>query len=103
MKVKKTLTVIIACIVFLTAKGLFAEGQADRTNDTAFGPVSAELLIQHINSTFGATAAGNEVINTEMEKDLNHLEFSYQGQRQQPKYKEMSASDYKKAAFGSNH
>jgi|GEM_PF-4193784 len=103
MKFQKTLTVIITCILFLTAKGLIAEGQADRENDTAFGPMSAELLIQHINSTFGATAAGNEMGGMEMEKELDHLNFSYRGQRQNPQYKEMTAIEYKRASFGSNH
>lgn len=81
MKFKKTLTVIITCILFLTAKSLIAEGQADSENDKAFGPMSAELFIQHINSFFGATAAGNEMGDMKMKKELDRLEFSYRGQR----------------------
>ena len=103
MKFQKTLTVIITCILFLTANNLIAEGQADRGNDTTFGPMSAELLIQHINSSFGATAAGNEMVGMKMKKELDHLNFSYQGQRQKPQYKELTAQEYRKTSFGSNH
>jgi len=105
MKFKKTLTVIITCILFLTAKGLIAEGQADKENDKTFGPMSAELLIQHINSTFGATAAGNEMagMDKDMKKELGRLNFSYRGQRQKSQYRELTALDYRKASFGSNH
>ena len=105
MKFQKTLTVIITCILFLTAKSLIAEGQADRINDETFGPISAELLIQHINNTFGATAAGNDMDDMEvgMEKELDRLNFSYRGQRQNPQYQDMTAIKYRQASFGSNH
>jgi len=103
MELKKTLTIIIACILFLSAKSVIAEGQADRVNDKTFGPIPAELLIQHINSSFGATAAGNNMVDTEMKKELNHISVSYRGQKQNPQYKDMTAIEYRKASFGSNH
>jgi len=103
MNVKKILTIIIACILFLNAKSVIAEGQADKVNDKTFGPISAELLVQHINKSFGATAAGNNMVDTGMKKDLNRLEFSFHGQRQSPQYKDMTAIEYRKASFGSNH
>jgi len=103
MSFKKALTIIVACILFLNAKSVIAEGQADRVNDKAFGPISAELLIQHINTSFGPTAAGNTMVDGEMKKDLDRLNFSYKGQKHDPQFKDMTAIEYRKASFGSNH
>jgi hypothetical protein len=102
MKLKKALTIIFACILFLNANNISAEGLADRANEKSFGPMSAELLIQHINNTFGATAAGNNMIDMQM-KELDRLSFSYSGQKQNPEFKNMTAVEYRKASVGSNN
>ena len=102
MNFKKTLTLIIACMFLLTGKNAISEGMADRMNEVTHEPISAELLIQHINTSFGATAAGGHVMGTKMNKKLNTLKFSYQGLKHQPQFKKLTASEYRKEIFGSN-
>jgi len=102
MVFKKTLTLIIFCSFILTGKNAISDGLADRMNDVSHKPISAELLIQHINTTFGATAAGGHVMGTKMNKELNTLKFTYQGLKHKPQFKKMTAIEYRKDVFGSN-
>jgi hypothetical protein len=103
MNLKIALTIIITSIIFLNAKIVSAEGLADRANDEVTSSSFPELLIQHINNTYGTTAAGSNMVDMKMKKELNHLRFSYTGQKQNPEFNDMNALEYRKAAFGSNH
>ena len=102
MVFKKTLTLIIFCSFILTGKNAISDGLADRMNDVSHKPISAELLIQHINATHGATAAGKHMTNTAMPRKMKALEFHYRGLRHQDQFKNMTASEYRKEVFGSN-
>jgi hypothetical protein len=84
MNCKKALTIIFTCIIFLNANSAIAEGQADRENYKVFAPISVEFLIQHINNTFGTTAAGNGIAGMNTESELNRLIFSYSRRKQHP-------------------
>ena len=79
-----------------------AEGLADRMNEGKIESISAELLIQHINATHGATAAGKHIMNTTMPRNTKALKFHYRGLRHQDRFQNMTASEYRKEAFGSN-
>jgi len=102
MNITKTLSVIFTCVIFLTGKSAMAEGLADRMNEGKIESISAELLIQHINATHGATAAGKHMTNTAMPRKMKTLEFHYRGLRHQDQFKNMTASEYRKEVFGSN-
>ena len=64
---------------------------------------SAMLVIQHINKSFGPTAAGgHDAVDTKLAEQLDALKMKYAGTRNEPKYKNMTASEFRKEVFGSN-
>jgi len=103
MVILKTVSAIFASSLFLFSSALMAEGQADRQNEGDIkSGVSAILVIDHINKSYGATAAGGQVVDTKMTGHFNALQVKFSGVKHKHQYKNMTAIEFRKELFGSN-